>query len=72
MGKTVLVLKLAVMEDLGVEVQLRAFLTLALGGEWSPIRLWPLYSQGKSPLYPLNRCGGYQGQNDIAKRNIPP
>jgi len=38
----------------GVEIQLHAFLTLALdGGEWSAS-----HSQGKSPQYPLERRMG--------------
>jgi hypothetical protein len=49
----------------GVEVQLHAFLTSALdGGEWSP-----LYPQGKSPWFPLDRrlsglqsCSGHSGK----------
>jgi hypothetical protein len=46
----------------GMEVEPHAFLTTALGGgEWSALHLQLLYSQGKSPRYPLDReMGGPQ------------
>jgi len=48
-----------------VEIQLHAFLTLVLdGGDWSASRLRPLYPQGKSPWYPLDRrLGGTRSRS---------
>jgi hypothetical protein len=36
------------------------------GGEWSASRPWPLYPQGKSPWYPLDRrLGGPQSRSTL-------
>jgi hypothetical protein len=55
----------------GVEVQLHAFLTLALDGdEWSASQ-----PQGKSPWYPLDRMvGGTQNRSGhgVEERNSQP
>jgi hypothetical protein len=46
----------------GMEVQLHAFPTLALGGEWSVTHL-PLLPRGKNTRYPVDtRSSGQQSQ----------
>jgi hypothetical protein len=60
----------------GVEVKLNAFLTSALDGGWVvSYTPRPLYPQGKSPWYPLDRrLGGPQSRSErgAEERNSQP